>query len=128
MKILKNEYPAPDKCRVGWKNLNGEWEFSFDEPLYDTKINVQYSWACPLSEIGERNKKGVGYYRKFTRYDKGSDRLFIVFGAVDYEAEIYVNDVFIKKHIGGYIDGELCEDNSFTIKNDGEIHNVNVEI
>ena len=47
--IMKNMYPDPGFARGEWLNLNGEWEFSFDKPTYDTSINLPYSWGSPLS-------------------------------------------------------------------------------
>ena len=94
--------PAPDRYRSKWKSLNGMWEFSFDEPVYDKKINVPFSWACPMSDIGEEDKKGTGYYRKYVDYTKTQDRLFLVFEGVDYECEVKVNGVDVGSHTGGY--------------------------
>ena len=94
--------PSPDKFRVEWKLLNGVWDFSFDEPIYDKKITVPFSWACPLSGVGEKDKKGTGYYRKYVEYDKGGNKLFLVFEGVDYECEVTVNGKNVGSHIGGY--------------------------
>ena len=46
-------HPRPDKWREEFINLNGEWEFFFDEPTYDRRITVPFSWASPLSGIGK---------------------------------------------------------------------------
>lgn len=100
--VSKAQSPSPDKYRKNWKTLNGIWEFSFDEPIYDREINVPFSWACPMSKIGERDKKGIGYYRKYEEYTKSEGRLFLVFEGVDYECEIKVNGVDVGTHVGGY--------------------------
>ena len=93
--VRRAQSPSPDKYRSNWKTLNGIWEFSFDEPVYDREINVPFSWACPMSGIGERDKKGIGYYRKYEEYTKSEGRLFLVCEGVDYECEIKVNGVVI---------------------------------
>lgn len=98
--IIKS--PAPDKYRSNWKSLNGIWEFSFDEPIYDREINVPFSWACPMSGIGEKDKKGTGYYRRYEEYETSKERLFLVFEGVDYECEVKVNGISVGSHIGGY--------------------------
>ena len=69
MENLKKLHPSPDKFREKWYNLNGEWDFSFDKPDFDRKIRVPFSWASPLSMIGEKDKKGVGYYRRYVKYE-----------------------------------------------------------
>lgn len=99
--IPKPSHPAPDRVRRNWLNLNGEWEFSFDEPSYDRHITVPFSWACPLSGIADE-RRGTGCYRRSVRYDAGGDRLFLVFGAVDYDAEVSVNGIPVGSHRGGY--------------------------
>ena len=101
MENPKKLHPSPDKFREKWYNLNGEWDFSFDKPDFDRKIRVPFSWASPLSMIGEKDKKGVGYYRRYVKYEN-TERLFIVFGGVDYEAAVYVNGSLVKEHTGGY--------------------------
>ena len=42
--IPRPEYPRPDFQRENWLPLNGEWDFSFDEPIFDWKILVPF--AC----------------------------------------------------------------------------------
>ena len=32
------EYPRPQFVRESWRNLNGEWGFSFDELTFDREI------------------------------------------------------------------------------------------
>ncbi len=100
-RIPKPLHPSPDRVREGWLNLNGEWEFSFDEPSYDRKITVPFSWGAPLSGIGD-DRRGIGYYRRTVRYNAENDRLFLIFGAVDYEASVKVNGIEVGSHIGGY--------------------------
>ena len=65
--IMKNAFPQPDMRRSEWLNLNGEWDFSLDSPVYDKKINVPYPWGSPLSGI-EDDKDGTGYYRRVVRW------------------------------------------------------------
>ena len=88
--IPKPLHPRPERVRKNWKNLNGEWDFSLGEPIYDKRINVPFSWVSPLSGIGE-NEKGVGYYRLRCRFDPKGQLPFLVIGASDYETEVTVN-------------------------------------
>ena len=104
--ISKPLHPSPDRVRDAWMNLNGAWEFSLGEPKYDKTITVPFSWTAPLSGIGDESK-GTGYYRRTVCYDAKGDRLFLIFGAVDYEATVRVNGIFVGSHIGGYTRFEL---------------------
>ena len=81
--IPKALHPNPDIKRKNWLNLNGVWEFSFGEPVYNREITVPFSWTCPLSGINE-NKDGIGWYRKKVSFDF-EQRLFLIINACDYE-------------------------------------------
>ena len=120
MDNLKIAHPSPDKFRKKWVNLNGEWEFSFDKPEFDRKIRVPFSWSSPLSEINEPEKKGEAYYRKYVKYEN-SERLFIIFGGVDYEAYVYVNGELVKEHKGGYCQFEADVTNVWKCDAENEI-------
>lgn len=117
MENLKTAHPSPDRYREKWLNLNGEWDFSFDEPVFDKKINVPFSWTCPLSGIEAVDKKGTAYYRRVLKYTP-QDRLFIIFDGVDYECSVFVNGELVKEHKGGYcrFDAEVTH----VWKNDAE--------
>ncbi len=104
--IPKPSHPSPDRRRFRWLNLNGEWEFSFDRPVFDRRIVVPFSWAAPLSGIAE-DRKGVAYYRRTLVYQPVEDRLFLIFGAVDYDCEVWINDQPAGAHRGGYARFEL---------------------
>ena len=90
IRIPKPTHPSPDRMRLKWLNLNGEWDFSFDGPLLDRQITVPFSWVSPLSGISE-DRKGSAYYRKSVYYPLKGNRLFLIFGAVDYACEVYIN-------------------------------------
>ena len=94
-------HPMPDRVRKNWINLNGTWEFSFDEPTFDRTITVPFSWASPLSGV-EDDRTGTGWYRKVVSYDPGTNDLFLILGAVDYECDVFVNAKHLARHLGGY--------------------------
>ena len=52
MSIPRPEYPRPQFQRDGWMNLNGQWDFSFDRPVFDRKITVPFAYQSKLSGIG----------------------------------------------------------------------------
>jgi len=99
-------YPQPDFARAEWLNLNGEWEFSFDAPAYDAKINVPYPWGSPRSGIDE-SRDGTGFYRRAVEWNPAGARIFLIFGAVDYTCEVKLNGDVIGTHKGGYARFEI---------------------
>src|SRR5437870_11646411 len=91
------EYPRPRLHRRQWASLNGTWQFGFDAPDFDRSIIVPFAYQSALSGIGERALHDtVWYRRRFTRPD--TDRLILHFGAVDYAATVWVNDVRSEEH------------------------------
>ncbi|MBQ3079292.1 MAG: beta-galactosidase [Clostridia bacterium] len=115
--IPRPEYPRPQFQRAGWMNLNGTWQFEIDcggsgrarnlvnKEKLDGEIIVPF---CPESALsGIKNvdfMRAVWYRRSFTlpKAAKGK-RVFINFGAVDYECEVWINGVSVGTHRGGYV-------------------------
>ena len=105
------EYPRPQMVRNQWKNLNGLWEYAIvDNDLeaptsYDGKILVPFSVESALSGVQKRitDKNLLWYKRTFeipTSW-KGKN-ILLHFGAVDWEATVYVNGIEVGTHQGGY--------------------------
>ncbi|WP_373557627.1 PA14 domain-containing protein [Streptomyces sp. Tue6028] len=107
------EYPRPQLTRTAWKNLNGRWQFAAAEagerpPVGRTlgeHILVPYPVESQLSGL-ERHEDRMWYRRTFTvpadwRIGSGK-RLRLNFGAVDWQAKVYVNGVEVAEHQGGY--------------------------
>lgn len=101
--IPRPEYPRPDFQREKWLPLNGEWDFSFDEPLFDQKILVPFACETKLSGIHDTSfHNAVWYRRSFSLPEPMHDRQILLhFGAVDYTCRLWVNDQFIREHTGG---------------------------
>jgi beta-galactosidase/beta-glucuronidase len=82
-------------------SLNGEWEFGAGaRPAYDRTIVVPFCPEAELSGIGARVGDTVWYRRRFEL--PFSEGLLIHFGAVDYRATVWVNDVEVVRHEGGH--------------------------
>src|SRR6266508_1992405 len=95
------EYPRPNLRRAEWQSLNGEWEFGAgSEPVFDRTIVVPFCPESELSGIGARVGDVVWYRRRFDA--PGAERLFLRFGAVDYRATVWVNEVEVARHEGGH--------------------------
>lgn len=101
--IPRSEYPRPDFQREKWLPLNGEWDFSFDEPIFDQKILVPFACETKLSGIHDTSfHNAVWYRRSFSLPEPMHDRQILLhFGAVDYTCRLWVNDQFIREHTGG---------------------------
>jgi hypothetical protein len=119
------EHPRPDFQRSPWVNLNGQWAFDFDpqdagekeqwfapgKHAFSKQITVPFPWESKLSGIGEKDYKGVAWYsREITLPDgegwKGKDAWLIV-GACDWEAKVWVNGKPAVGHVGGYLPFEV---------------------
>jgi len=105
------DYPNPQFCRNGFQSLNGKWDFAIIENLspnvltenFDKIINVPYCPESILSGIGYTKEFNYCKYRRIFSVKKEEDkRIVIHFGAVDYFAMVYVNEIFVGSHIGGY--------------------------
>ncbi|WP_394618568.1 PA14 domain-containing protein [Lentzea sp. JNUCC 0626] len=107
------EYPRPQLERDKWQNLNGPWEFAaakagelpqFGKKLRE-KVVVPYPIESQLSGL-ERHEDHMFYRRTVTvphDWKIGSgQRLKLNFGAVDYEAKVWVNGKLVAEHTGGY--------------------------
>lgn len=105
------EYPRPQLVRDAWQNLNGQWDFailpkgSSPETGFAGKITVPFAVESLLSgvqkTVGPENE--LWYERTFDLgLDRKGKRVMLNFGAVDWEAEVWVNDKQAGKHKGGY--------------------------
>ena len=110
------EHPQPQFERRNWINLNGEWDFEFDfsksgreRKLYESqhliqKIIVPFCPQSRLSGVGYTDFINCVWYRKTVTLspEQLKGRVLLHFGAVDYEAYVYVNGQLAGTHKGGY--------------------------
>ncbi len=103
MTLPRSEYPRPEFRREQWLCLNGQWDFSMEEPSFDKKITVPYACEAPLSGIGDKGfHKTVWYRRTFLLpVQMQGKRILLHFGAVDYICDVWVNGDHICQHTGG---------------------------
>lgn len=116
MNIPRAEHPNPQWERDTWINLNGTWEFEFDfgcsaverrlweKKRFDREILVPFCPESRLSGIGYTDFiNGVAYRRNFElSQEELAGKVLLHFGAVDYEASVYVNGTLVGTHKGGY--------------------------
>lgn len=105
------EYPRPQLVRGNWQNLNGLWEYAITTK--DTAAPAKYSGQLLVPYPVESALSGVKQpllpdqrlwcKRSFSYTSSGNkQKLLLHFGAVDYEATVYVNGHLVGTHTGGY--------------------------
>ena len=101
----KQEFYNPQFERENWVSLNGEWDFQIISPNLGEKqkINVPF---CPESKAsGVEHKdfiKECEYNFTFDVKTFKKQRVILNFGAVYYEAIVFVNGKKAGRHFGGY--------------------------
>jgi beta-galactosidase/beta-glucuronidase len=118
--VPRPEFPRPDFEREIWMNLNGSWDFCFDDADEGLKarwyaeslkgkatarsIVVPFCYQCAASGIGlDEVHEIVWYSRAFaTPPSFQGHRTLLKFGAVDYAAAVWVNGELAAAHEGGY--------------------------
>jgi len=94
-------------------SLNGEWDFALfekgreaeeasfsrGERRFNDRITVPFSWGCPLSGV-QNSAPGTGWYRRKASF-QFEERLFLCFGAADFDTEVFVNGRLAGSHRGG---------------------------
>lgn len=105
------EYPRPQLVRGEWINLNGLWDYAIKPAneempeICDGKILVPFAVESALSGVGKSVGKddALWYSREFKLPKEWKNsRIRLNFGAVDWKAEVYVDDKFVGEHKGGY--------------------------
>jgi len=119
------EHPRPNFQRSAWINLNGPWAFDFDPQNqglegkwfmpgsheFQRQITVPFPWESRLSGIGNTDYKGVAWYSRDITMPGGKEwknrDAWLIIGACDWEATVWVNGRPAGKHIGGYAPFEI---------------------
>ncbi len=106
------EYPRPIMERSQWQNLNGLWNYAIlpvgkqNPTSFDGKILVPFAIESSLSGVQKRlgSENELWYQREFTVPSNWkNNRVLLHFGAVDWKADVWVNDVKVGQHTGGYV-------------------------
>ena len=137
MELPRPEYPRPDFERKEWLNLNGEWEFDFDDnnigeedgwykgKNLSQRIVVPFCYQSEMSGISDKEMHEIMWYKKefVVPAEFSGKRIFLNFGAVDYEAKVWINGEFLEYHKGGYVPFKMditrylvCGSNSIVVK------------
>ncbi|TDQ01685.1 glycosyl hydrolase family 2 [Halanaerobium saccharolyticum] len=114
-KIPRPEHPKPQFKRSDWQNLNGAWNFAFDDQNLgekdkwykkeelEEKIIVPFSFETKASGIADRSEHNFIWYQRTFKVEVDSEKKIILnFGAVDYKTKVWINGRFAGSHSGGY--------------------------
>ena len=105
------EYPRPIMERSQWQNLNGLWDYAIlpvgkpSPAAFDGKILVPFAVESSLSGVQKRlgSDNELWYQREFTvPANWKNNKVLLHFGAVDWKADVWVNDIKVGQHTGGY--------------------------
>jgi beta-galactosidase/beta-glucuronidase len=123
--VPRAEHPRPDFVRADWQTLNGRWDFEFDDAdrgmserwyapgarRFSKTIVVPFTFQTRLSGVGDAAFHDVVWYRRALdlpeEFRRGGKRVVLHFGAVDYEAQVWVNGEHAGAHRGGNVGFEL---------------------
>ncbi len=116
----KSQHPDPRHQRSHYLSLNGPWHFAFDPRTDgerrhlgmrnnaipgDLTINVPFPWESQLSGVARPDYKGAAWYtREFTVPAEWKGLTpWLHFGAVDWNARVWINGRFAAEHDNGYL-------------------------
>lgn len=109
------DYPRPQFVRRQWQNLDGEWDFAFDEK--DTglkngynngfsakrKIIVPFAYQVPASGIGDTTLcENIWYQRKLDLKPAPDKKILLHLEGCDYETHVWLNGVDCGSAVGAY--------------------------
>jgi hypothetical protein len=106
-------YPRPQLRRDPWFSLNGMWEFATDpDDLWRSPQDVSWQGDILVPFAPETSASGIEvdsflracWYRRTVSLPEVPDdaRVILHFGAVDYEATVWVDGQRVICHEGGY--------------------------
>ena len=118
MKAYIKDYPRPQLVRNSWVNLNGEWDFLFDDrkvgeaekwqkkfPEKPLKIQVPFTYETKMSGIEDTAAHEHVWYHKeleVTAEEMEKRRVLLHFEGCDFATKLWVNGEYVGSHKGGY--------------------------
>lgn len=119
----KKEYPRPQFVRDNWENLNGIWDFGFDDANVGEReewfenfcgrqeIRVPFTYETKLSGIQDESRHDHIWYRR-TIQVKGAllekNDYILHFEGSDFLTKLWVNGQYAGSHRGGYARFSFC--------------------
>lgn len=116
-KYYVKDYPRPQFVRNNWENLNGIWDFCFDdankgesEKWYnkfpgDLKIEVPFTYETKLSGVQDETRHDNIWYHRTISVDGSkleNNDYILHFEGSDFVTRLWVNGQYAGSHRGGY--------------------------
>jgi beta-galactosidase/beta-glucuronidase len=114
----EGDYPRPQMVRDQWTDLDGFWDFAYDDEdrgeqegwyrsgheAFTRRISVPFPPESSASGIDDPAFHQVLWYRRSVSVptDIGLKRLILHFGAVDYKATVWAGGQSVGHHEGGH--------------------------
>ena len=115
VKVPRPEHPRPQFFRAAWLSLNGSWQFEIDRGDSGAErglrtsrlagtITVPFAPESDLSGVGDVDFMEAVWYRREIEVpvEWADQRVLLHFGAVDHDATVWVNDLEVVRHRGGF--------------------------
>lgn len=115
MNAYQKNYPRPQLMRKDWVNLNGTWNFCFDDENTgeqsgwmngfdsETEILVPFTYETEKSGIADEKRHDfVWYERRIDIKKETGKRILLHFEGSDFLTKVWVNGRFMGEHRGGY--------------------------
>ncbi len=113
--VPRAEYPRPQFERADWRNLNGEWSYTFDFSKtgsekgyrssigFEKKIIVPFCPESQLSGVGFTDFIETMWYHRVIEIPSSwkGKKVLLHFGAVDYQSELSIDGEVVGTHFGG---------------------------
>ncbi|HEU4652893.1 MAG TPA: glycoside hydrolase family 2 TIM barrel-domain containing protein [Steroidobacteraceae bacterium] len=132
---MPDRYPRPQLRRTEWLSLNGPWRFRFDNEMrfrlprhideWPLTIRVPFAPETKLSGIEDTGFHRCVWYEREFEYAAvaagqvgAKQRVILHFGAVDYHAQVWVNDQPVVEHEGGHT--PFCADITHVLNSNGK--------
>lgn len=117
MECYVKDYPRPQFVRNNWENLNGAWDFAFDDAhcgeqegwYKDFKgnmtIQVPFTYETKTSGIQDETRHDQIWYRRSFQVDGSrleKENYKLHFEGSDFITKVWVNGQYVGDHRGGY--------------------------
>lgn len=126
------EYPRPQLQREQFTILNGWWDYAITSAdtaaeSWDGQILVPFSPETEASGVRRQLQphETLHYRRTLSLTARPGHRTVLHFGAVDQSCRVFVNDIEVATHVGGYL--PFSADITDAL-GDGDTHELRVEV